>query len=438
MSLPSQSSRVGMRGGAVSTRRRRKGPFKSMLPAIVLLAIVAIGWFILRPTGTPGEVGAVDGEQIAQNDTSASEPRVIGQGRTSERGSAGGNTPPRALPGASDPEPDEVDRALGIDRTPTNSDTGTETGAGGIDTATQTSTGANRSTGGVLDRAMDRETKLPVEQEPPARGERREESSGATRVRLQIDTARRLVAENDRVGARALLSRALRDPGLDEDGARLVRDELGEINEQLVFGRLVEPGDPIVEEYKVVSGDSLSRIASRRELATHWKLIQRVNNLSDPTRIRLGQNLKLVRGPFHAVVDKSEFRMDVWHGPPSDPSRWVFIRSFDVGLGEFGGTPVGTFVVSANKLENPGWVNPRDSRERYEPNDPANPIGEFWLGLQGVGESEGVTGYGIHGTIDPDSVGRNLSMGCVRLRDADIAVVYELLAERVSRVEIVP
>jgi lipoprotein-anchoring transpeptidase ErfK/SrfK len=116
----------------------------------------------------------------------------------------------------------------------------------------------------------------------------------------------------------------------------------------------------------------------------------------------------------------------------------VYVRSFDVGLGEGDGTPVGSFVVSANKLENPGWVNPRDSRERYEPNDPRNPIGEFWLGLDGVGASEGVAGYGIHGTIDPGSIGENKSMGCVRLRDEDIAMVYELLAERVSRVEIVP
>lgn len=427
MSLPSQSSRVGMRGGAVSTRRRRKGPFKSMLPAIVLLAIVAVVWFILRPTGAPGDQNTTEAEQVAQNDTGAPDLAVIDQGGRTTPANPNRNTPPRALPGASEPEPDEVDRALGVESQQTND----------TDRTSSARTASDRSTGGVLDRAMDRDRNTPTESQPAPRTER-EDPAGATRVRLQIDTARRLVAENDRVGARALLSRALRDPGLDEDGARLVRDELGEINEQLVFGRLVEPGDSIVEEYKVVSGDSLSRIASRRELASHWKLIQRVNGLKDPTRIRLGQNLKLVRGPFHAVVDKSDFRMDVWHGPPSDRSRWVYIRSFDVGLGEFGGTPVGTFVVSANKLENPGWVNPRDSRERYEPSDPANPIGEFWLGLRGVGESEGVSGYGIHGTIDPGSVGRNMSMGCVRLRDADIAIVYELLAERVSRVEIVP
>jgi len=194
----------------------------------------------------------------------------------------------------------------------------------------------------------------------------------------------------------------------------------------------------MTEEYKVQSGDSLSRIAGRRELATHWKFIARVNQISDPSRIRLGQTLKLVRGPFHAIVDKSDHRIDIFHGSPADPSSWLYIRSFDVGLGEADGTPVGEFVVSANKLENPGWVNPRDAREQYDPDDPKNPIGEYWIGLTGVGESASHTSYGIHGTIDPDSIGGDQSMGCVRLANGDIDLVYEMLAEHISRVLIVP
>lgn len=440
MSLPSQSTRSMARGGAVTSRRKRRGPARAALPFVVLAALVAIVWFAMRPAGSGGATGpggstptdpsAADlsgtdvGDRMASNTGDRSAP--VERASTRE--------PVRALPGTEELPPDEVDRALA-------GSAPVEIGQGPRNTG---------GSGGVLDRALDsgranetaptRTSTAPTTTPttPPATTPTTQPTGGSDRVRLQLDTARRLVAENDRVGARALLSRVLRDASLGASEANLVRDELTEINEQLVFGRLVEPGDPIVEEYTVVSGDSLSKIATRRELAVHWKLIQRVNGLKDPTRIRLGQKLKLVRGPFHAVVDKSEFRMDIWHGPPTDPSRWVYIRSFDVGLGEGGGTPTGTFVVSANKLENPGWVNPRDSRERYEPNDPRNPIGEFWLGLDGTGASEGVTGYGIHGTIEPQSIGRNMSMGCVRLRDEDIGVVYELLAERVSRVEIVP
>ena len=194
----------------------------------------------------------------------------------------------------------------------------------------------------------------------------------------------------------------------------------------------------MTEMYKIQSGDSLSRIASRRELATHWKLIARINQIADPAKIRLGQNLKLVRGPFHAIVHKSSHRMDLFHGSPADPSSWLFIKSYDVGLGSNDGTPTGEFVVSANKLENPGWVNPRDAREQYEPNDPKNPIGNYWIGITGVGQYSSLTSLGIHGTIDQNSIGGNQSMGCVRLADGDIDTVFELLAEHISRVLIVP
>ncbi|MBL4591056.1 MAG: L,D-transpeptidase, partial [Phycisphaerales bacterium] len=42
------------------------------------------------------------------------------------------------------------------------------------------------------------------------------------------------------------------------------------------------------------------------------------------------------------------------------------------------------------------------------------------------------------GTIDQNSIGGNQSMGCVRLAKGDIDTVYELLAEHISRVLIVP
>lgn len=247
-----------------------------------------------------------------------------------------------------------------------------------------------------------------------------------------------LLASGRLVEARAAMSARLHAQGVSAGEQARLRRELSDLNERLVFGTGVEPGDPMCEWYTVQSGDSLGRIASRRELLTEWKLIQRVNGLSDPRRIRVGQRLKLVRGPFHAIVHKGDFRLDLYHGPPEEPERWVFVRSFDVGLGEGDGTPAGSFVVAPNKLENPGWVNPRDSRERYDRDDPANPIGEFWIGLQGLGDDAIHRGYGIHGTIEPESIGQSMSMGCVRLRDDDVALIYELLAEGTSVVHILP
>jgi hypothetical protein len=201
---------------------------------------------------------------------------------------------------------------------------------------------------------------------------------------------------------------------------------------------LVAQGDPLVESYKVVSGDSLEKIRRKRELATDWRLIQRVNKIANPNSIRVGQSLKLVRGPFHAVVNKSAYRVDVFAGSPEDPANWLFIKGYRAGLGEGNSTPIGNYVIKkGSKLVNPPWVNPRTG-ERFDKDDPKNPIGEFWIGWQGMGDSQANTGYGFHGTIEPDSIGQQKSMGCVRLGSTDIAELYELLAEEVSVVRVMP
>src|SRR6185436_17727701 len=100
------------------------------------------------------------------------------------------------------------------------------------------------------------------------------------------------------------------------------------------------------------------------------RLIQRINRMSDPNRLSLGQKLKLIKGPFHGVVNKSAFRFDLWIGPTEQPQQWVYVRSFTVGLGEQGSTPVGTFIVKkGSKLVNPPWTNPRTG-EHFEGGDP--------------------------------------------------------------------
>ena len=49
-----------------------------------------------------------------------------------------------------------------------------------------------------------------------------------------------------------------------------------------------------------------------------------------------------------------------------------------------------------------------------------------------------LAGYGIHGTIEPDSIGRSESMGGIRMRPDDVALLYEVLTEGTSTVTIRP
>ena len=426
MSLPSQSSRSS-RSSAVQYRKSNNSPIRRFLPVVVVVGLALILWFALtRPSKATSDEAGLDQASDLTNAV-LDQPVVIDNSSSNPA-----QTLSRALPGSGD-RPDtnrEVDQTI-AKSSPSSS---TTSDTNGLQPIVRSS---NPDTSSLLD-ATRNQTNQPAQQPVASTPARTTPAAGSGRVGLQLDTAQRMVDQNDRVAARRLLSQTLHNTDPSSNDARRLREALTEINSVLVFGPVVASNDAMCEEYTIQSGDSLSRIASRRELTTHWKLIQRVNRIANPARIRLGQNLKLVRGPFHAIVYKGEHRMDVYHGPPNTPSEWLYIRSFDVGLGTDNGTPVGLFTISTNKLENPGWVNPRDASESYTPDDPRNPIGEFWLGLDGVGQYAGLSGYGLHGTIDQDSIGDNQSMGCVRLAKGDIDIVYELLAERVSVVEIKP
>jgi lipoprotein-anchoring transpeptidase ErfK/SrfK len=99
---------------------------------------------------------------------------------------------------------------------------------------------------------------------------------------------------------------------------------------------------------------------------------------------------------------------------------------------------VGTFTVrKGSKMVNPPWVNPRTG-EQFAGGDPKNPIGKHWIGIEGQGEAAAYAGYGLHGTIEPESIGQQRSMGCVRMLADDIALMYELLTEQGSQIQIRP
>ena len=241
--------------------------------------------------------------------------------------------------------------------------------------------------------------------------------------------------DNNKLGAaRRSLSASLRSGGLTPSEEAQARGVLADLADELVFSRKIESSDLFSIDYTIRSGDTLSGIVSNMGLQVDWRFIQRINGIQRPSSIRVGQNLKLVTGPFHAVIDKESYRIDVYLGDGNDR---VFVRSYGVGLGEYNSTPVGLFKVRKNsKLINPPWRNPR-TREFFSADNPMNPIGERWIGLEGIDEqTKDLSGLGMHGTIDPDSIGTNSSMGCIRMHGEDVSQLYEMLVEGVSTVEI--
>lgn len=253
------------------------------------------------------------------------------------------------------------------------------------------------------------------------------DASSAEDAAGAFDRGRAALEEGDFIAARAALSSAL-DCGLSSGEESSIRFELKRIADALTFSRAIVTDDSLAARYVVQSQDTLGRIAARFRVTPD--LLARINRLANPDSIGLGAPLKVLHGPFHAVIDKSDHRLYLYL---SD----ALVDSFQVGLGTNGGTPTGVWIVR-NKLKNPEWTDPTTGLH-YLADDPQNPIGERWIGLEGVaGEALGRTGFGIHGTIDPASIGENVSMGCIRLVAADVSLVFDMLIETHSQVVIRP
>jgi LysM repeat protein len=227
--------------------------------------------------------------------------------------------------------------------------------------------------------------------------------------------------------ARAELTRIIDSGALAGDDLTKACSAINAVNDTLLWSSAVTPGDLTCTAYPVKKGDTLSQIAKRNGVQADWRVIMRMNGLRNERDLRVGKTIKLPTAAFHAEVSKRDYRIYLYAG--EGPSR-VMVGAYDVGLGEFDSTPTGMFMVRPrSKLINPEWRNPRTG-EYYFPDDPKNPIGERWIGLVGVEQANsGIKGYGIHGTVEPQSIGQQQSMGCVRMLPPGLDITYELLTE---------
>lgn len=99
---------------------------------------------------------------------------------------------------------------------------------------------------------------------------------------------------------------------------------------------------------------------------------------------------------YRIIVDLSDRHLYLLDGN-------TVVRGYPVGIGKLATqTPHGEFVI-VNKQQNPG-----------------GPFGVLWMGLS-------KPHYGIHGTNDPSSIGREVSRGCIRMYNSDVLALSELV-----------
>ncbi len=186
-----------------------------------------------------------------------------------------------------------------------------------------------------------------------------------------------------------------------------IKNKLDALNEELVFSKTPSP-DAVF--YVVKPGDSLAKIAKKFD--TSYEFIMRINK-KPRTLIKIGERLKILNGKLSLLIDKSDYTLTILH-------NGHFIRQYNVGIGKSNKTPVGVFIVD-NKLINPTWYSPDGV---YEYGDPKNVLGTRWIGFE---DKEGLYGYGIHGTSNPDSIGKDMSNGCIRLRNGDVEELFDFV-----------
>ncbi len=123
-----------------------------------------------------------------------------------------------------------------------------------------------------------------------------------------------------------------------------------------------------------------------------------------------GNTKEMELSPVRLEVSTSAYVLSVFQGEK-------LLDAFPVGLGRNNATPHGDFTI-ANKLEWPDWY---DRGRVVKAGSKENPLGESWMGL---GNAQGAMSYGIHPTKEFDSIGKNQSRGCIRMRPADARKVF--------------
>ncbi len=165
------------------------------------------------------------------------------------------------------------------------------------------------------------------------------------------------------------------------------------------------------QNYIVKSGDSFDRIAQRNGISINllWDLnrIPRGRKALHP-----GDNLKLPKGMPRLVVRKGDYTASLYFGDN-------LVRQYIIAHGKNDNTPIGTSTITSMTID--------PEKQARGPNDPRAEMKLRWIGWGPY--AGGRTGFGFHGTQHPETIPGMSSRGCIRMRDADVIELYDIVRD---------
>jgi lipoprotein-anchoring transpeptidase ErfK/SrfK len=163
---------------------------------------------------------------------------------------------------------------------------------------------------------------------------------------------------------------------------------------------------PDSEAYAVQPGDSLYVLAKKHHTTVDF--IKKINDLKSDN-IYPKMKLKIHTAPFLIRIDKSKNILVLYSNDEA-------VKKYSVATGKKNSTPVGEFKIM-DKLVHPTWFK---TGAILPPGSPENALGTRWMGFD-------KPAYGIHGTIEPKSIGTQASEGCIRMLNEDVEELYSIV-----------
>jgi hypothetical protein len=210
---------------------------------------------------------------------------------------------------------------------------------------------------------------------------------------------------------------ALREVSAWYDSAALPAGQQAEVQRLLseLAGTVIYSSEHLLlQPYRVQPGEQLTDIAEKHKITP--ELLAKINGIDPAASAALqpGQELKVVPGPFSAVVDVNTGRLTLFVDD-------CYAGSFSLaGLGPAVAAkmPAGERVELSvsQKTVAPIYNGPQGE---VEPGDPANPLGQHLLALGNE--------LAIHGTNPKAAPQTQEPTGGIRLNEADIVDVYDIL-----------